>query len=355
MCVPMHNGNGRMSENPPLVSLCVPAYGRGAFIGETLTAALGQTIRDIEVIVVDDQSPDDTREVVRSIKDERLRYFRNEQNLGVPRNLDRALGYARGRYVLLLEDHDLLAPTYLEETLRLMRDYPSVGFVATGIVIIDEKGSPQRQHVERLPERMPGRRLLRRLLTRASCPFSVSALMRRSALAGIDPVFDPRYGWYADQYLWMRMSSKWDLGYIRRPLLRMRVRETDHYLADRMWESCLCLDRIHKDTWGLLHPQGGLKSRVDWMLYECAKLGVVGRVRAGQKLRGEEWTQEDDRMARSYVSPRLYWTLGGLDSLSRGVLSGVRRGYRVYNEKRRGIGREAAKRPRNGNRLTSHE
>jgi glycosyltransferase involved in cell wall biosynthesis len=287
----------------PLVSFCVPTYRRAAFLARTLSSALAQTVTDFEIVVVDDCSPDDTAAVVRGFTDPRLRYVLNEKNLGVPENLNRAMSLATGEFLVLLEDHDLMEPTYLEKTLEVMRRNPAVGFVATGCLTIDEEDRPLERYVEDLPEAMPGRALLRRLLTRTDCPFSVTAVIRRTAMNGLEPLFDSRYWWYADQYLWIRLAAKTDFGYVARPLLKFRTRESGHYLSDRFWESALVLDRIHRENWRLLYPDGGVRSRWDRMRYEKAKVWTAVLVRGGKMLRNDPWTEEDERSSRAYLSP----------------------------------------------------
>lgn len=285
----------------PLVSLCIPTYRRAAFIGETLNSALRQTISDFEIIIVDDVSPDNTADVVAGFTDPRIRYCRNERNLGVPENLNHALSLARGEFMLILEDHDLLEPTYLEETLAVMQRHPTIGFAASGLVTINEHGQTIQRFVERWPELLPGRWLLRRLLTRTDCPFSVTTVIRRSAAAGLEPLFDTKYWWYADQYLWLRLAATSDFGYVAKPLLRFRQREAGHYLSERFWESMLCLDRIHRDNWPLLHAQKGVSAVLDGVKYETAKFKTVGGMRLGKLLRNETWTQTDRDNFRQYA------------------------------------------------------
>lgn len=286
----------------PLFSLCTPTYGRGSYIGQTIDSVLKQTIADFEIIVVDDCSPDNTAEVVQSFSDKRIIYLQNDVNLGVPENLNKAMSLAKGQYLILLEDHDLLEPTYLEEMLKVMNRYPTVGFAASGLFTIDENNQPLERYVENLPEFMEGRKLLRRLLTRFDCPFSVTVTMRRTALTGVEPVFDAKYWWYADQYLWTRLAARCDFGYVAKPLLRFRTREDGHFLAHRFWESVLCLDRIHRDNWHLLHPRDGLTSKFDRLLFEKSKLRSIATMRAGKMLRNDLWTKEDGESAYTSLS-----------------------------------------------------
>jgi len=326
-----------MFEKRPLVSFCIPTYGRAAFIGQTLESALAQTVNDFEIVVVDDQSPDNTTEVVRSFSDQRIRLTRNDINLGVPQNLNYTMSLAKGDYLILLEDHDVLYPNYLQATLALMMRYPSVGFVATGIVTIDEKGVPQERYVENLPEFMDGRKLLRRLLTRTDCPFSVTAVIRRSAIQGLEPLFDPKYWWYADQHLWLRLAARSDFGYVKQELLRFRTRESDHFLTDRFWETYICLEQIHRDNWKLIHPYHGLASRKDLLLYEMNKLKTVAAMRAGRILRGGSWTEEDIKFTQFYISPLSRSILNAIGMLPLGLLAKFREVFRTYHHRRTSI------------------
>lgn len=316
-------------DRAPLVSFCIPTFRRARFLGATITSALAQTIHDMEVVVVDDQSPDETAEVVAAIKDPRVRYFRNERNLGVPENLNRALSLARGRYVVLLEDHDLLAATYAESAMALMRKHPRIAFVATGTTMIGEDGQPIARYVAGdLDETMDGRKLLRRLLVRATCPFSVTTLIRREMIERLNPPFEPQYSWYADQHLWMRLCTMGDFGYIAAPLLEMRVREAGHYLDGKEWESHLCVARIHRDDWKLLHPTLSLRHVIDLALYDLAKSWQLVMLRTSRAAKGRAWTAADRENSRRFISRagRALVFIAGL--YPSGLLPALRRFYR---------------------------
>lgn len=283
----------------------MPTYNRARFVGASIESALRQSYRNIEVVVVDDVSPDGTEATVRSVADSRLRYTRNEVNLGVPENLNKAFSLARGKYVILFEDHDLLHPDFVSRCVALLEAHPAVSFVATGLTTISEESTPLESYLEAIPRVAAGRWLLQRLLRRTTCPFSVTTVVRRTALAGVNPVFDAKYGWYADQNLWMQLAARGDFGYIREPLLYMRRRENDHPLADKVWESRQCLDAIHRDNWKLLHPWAlSPSSLCDRLIYDLAKSWAVARHRAQRICAGDGvWTERDRRGAALYLSP----------------------------------------------------
>jgi glycosyltransferase involved in cell wall biosynthesis len=322
-----------MPGDAPLVSFCVPTYNRARFLGETLESALAQTVSDFEIVVVDDASPDDTPGLMARYRDSRIRYIRNPTNLGIPQNSNRAFSLARGRNLILLEDHDLMEPNYLEATLGILERHPGVGFVGTAITIIDQEAKPVRQWLADFGEVTPGRQLLRFLLTHTTCPFSVTTVIRRDVMQGIDPPFEGRYWWFADQHLWLQLATRGDFGFVREPLLKMREREPGHYLInrDRERQMFTVLDQIHRDDWRLLYPHGGARSGLDWSEYEARKLGEMLRYRASRDWNADPWSGPDREMLRSYLSPATRWLVSAVGLVPRRVLALVRGAYLAHH------------------------
>lgn len=116
----------------PGISVLVPVYNREEFLPACLESACAQTVRDLEVIVVDNASTDATWNVCRSFaaRDSRIRIFRNASNIGPVRNWRRCFEEARGLYGKVLFSDDLISPSFLERTLPYLAD-PEIGFVFT--------------------------------------------------------------------------------------------------------------------------------------------------------------------------------------------------------------------------------
>lgn len=109
----IRNVAGRAESDQPLVSVVIATRDRSAYLAESIHSALYQTMRDLEVIVVDDGSSDDTESVVRSIDDPRVRYVRQEAT-GVAAARNNGTRFARGFYIAVLDDDDLMRPDRLE-------------------------------------------------------------------------------------------------------------------------------------------------------------------------------------------------------------------------------------------------
>ena len=102
------------SPDHPTVSVVIPAYNRADFLADAVTSVINQTCADLEIIVVDDGSTDDTRTVVESLTDDRIRYVCHEENRGANAARNTGIRLARGRYVAFQDSDDCWHPQKLE-------------------------------------------------------------------------------------------------------------------------------------------------------------------------------------------------------------------------------------------------
>ena len=127
----------------PLVTIAIPAY-KAAFLHETIASALAQTYPTLEVLIVNDHSPEDLSSVVKAFDDPRIRYYVNPQNLGATdpsANWNECLRLATGDFFCLLCDDDRYAPTFVETLLQLSQRYPQCHVFRSGVRITDAAGT----------------------------------------------------------------------------------------------------------------------------------------------------------------------------------------------------------------------
>jgi glycosyltransferase involved in cell wall biosynthesis len=104
-----------------LVSIIMPSYNTASFIAESIQSVLAQSYKDLELIIVDDCSPDNTDDVVKPyLSDERIRYLKNEKNSGAAVSRNRALREAKGKWIAFLDSDDLWMPEKLQKQVRFM-------------------------------------------------------------------------------------------------------------------------------------------------------------------------------------------------------------------------------------------
>jgi len=119
-------------RNKPVVSIIIPTYNRAHFIGRAIRSVLNQTYTDFEVIVVDDASIDDTEEVVKNIKDPRIRYIRHETNKGGAAARNTGIKASKGELIAFQDSDDEWLPEKLEKQMKVFENVPAkVGVVYT--------------------------------------------------------------------------------------------------------------------------------------------------------------------------------------------------------------------------------
>ena len=131
------------SENHTLVSVAIPVY-KAKFLRDAIESVLNQTYNNIELIIVNDKSPEDISSVVSSFTDNRIRYYVNEENMGAKDpsyNWDKCLSYAQGEFFCLLCDDDLYKPTFIEELLKLANNYPDCNVFRARCERINDAGN----------------------------------------------------------------------------------------------------------------------------------------------------------------------------------------------------------------------
>lgn len=107
------------------ISICIPTYNRANLIGATLDSILTQITEECEVVISDNASSDSTAEVVSRYvsRSSRIRYIRNEINIGADRNYDRVVELSRGEYCWLMTDDDVMKPGAIEAVLNAISAY----------------------------------------------------------------------------------------------------------------------------------------------------------------------------------------------------------------------------------------
>ena len=124
----------------PSISVIIPCYNQAEYLPETLQSVLEQDYTDWECIIIDDGSPDNTREVAAqwTEKDQRFRYFRKE-NGGLSDARNFGIKHASGKYILPLDSDDKISPQYISEAVDLLEEDPKVKVVYSNLILFGTK------------------------------------------------------------------------------------------------------------------------------------------------------------------------------------------------------------------------
>lgn len=217
----------------PRLSVVIPAYNHGRFVADAVHSVLAQTMADLELIVVDDGSTDDTLAVVKSIRDSRLRVIA-QTNGGTHAAINTGLGAAAAPLLAILNSDDAYEPERLAQTAAVLEREPDVALVGSHIQVIDAAGTPIAvKHgwadLEPWPLQAPQRSFRAdadprtALLTENYWSTSSNFVFRRAHLEQIGAVRPLRY--VHDWDLALRLALLGRLVLLQRPLLRYRVHE----------------------------------------------------------------------------------------------------------------------------------
>ena len=130
----------REQGTSPKVSVLMAVCNGARFLREAVDSVLGQTLADLELIVVDDASTDDTPAILDSYGDPRLVRLRKERNVGPYRARNWALPRCRGQYIAPMDADDVSMPTRLEKQARYLDEHPEVVLVSANMEVTDEAG-----------------------------------------------------------------------------------------------------------------------------------------------------------------------------------------------------------------------
>jgi glycosyltransferase involved in cell wall biosynthesis len=205
------------------VSVCIPTYNHAHFIVDAVESVKNQTYRDFELVIVDNCSTDDTKEVVRQMMshDSRIRYVCNETNVGPVGNLNRCLVHGQGNYITILCADDLLAPTFLEKTAAALDQNPNVSLVACARTVVDEYLKPKfRAGYSAREQCAPGHAVINRCLFNGNSIGEPSAVMFRKELAARG--FNTEYSQLVDLEMWFHLLEQGDFYFIPEELCSFR-------------------------------------------------------------------------------------------------------------------------------------
>ena len=209
----------------PTVSFVVPCYKLGHLLHECIHSILLQTYTDLELLVMDDCSPDNTPEVAMSFRDARVKHIRNEQNLGHLRNYNKGIEMSRGKYVWLISADDRLRRPYvLHRYVLVMSKYPAVGYVFCPGIGLENGAETTLINCGYYGPRdriFTGRQFIAASLRNGYGLLSPSVMVRKDCYEKISdfPLDMPHQG---DWYLWFRWALEYHVAYVCEPMVNYR-------------------------------------------------------------------------------------------------------------------------------------
>ncbi len=188
----------------PFVSIIIPTYNGSKCIKKAIESILDQEFLNFEIIVIDDGSTDTTSEIIKELgkRDSRVRYFKNEKNLGFVKSLNRGLKESKGKYIARLDDDDFWSDKKkLLKQVNFLLSNPGYVLVGGGLIKVNEQGKEAVRYL--LPESDED---IRKSILVSNC-FGHSAVVFLKEAAQIVGGYDEEFGFFADRSLWLKLGT----------------------------------------------------------------------------------------------------------------------------------------------------
>jgi glycosyltransferase involved in cell wall biosynthesis len=230
----------------PLVSVIIPTYNRAKWVSGAVQSVIDQTYRSIEIIVVDDGSTDNTRDMLSEYGSSIKYIYQERSERCKARN--RGFRHSRGEYIAFLDSDDRWLPTKIEQQVAILNNESDVGLVYTGVQFMDAKGNPHTGQISwDVPERQA---LYEDLMTHNTITGTTSSVMVRRTCLDKVGLFDELMNTCEDLDLYRRIARYYKFYKIDLPLVRFRIHtgSTQHDAAAmaKGWETTI--RKIAEDT-----------------------------------------------------------------------------------------------------------
>ena len=255
----------------PRVSISMANYNYGRYLAAAIDSLLRQSFADWELIVVDDGSTDDSRQIIERYLGDRRISFHPLNHLGQVRAKNTAIQFCRGEFVAFMDADDVWAPTKLEKQIAVFASQPDLGLVYTRRTLIDEHG-------RNLPFRQPrlhGGQVLHHLLHDNFICYS-SVLVRRQVLEHVG-TFDLGLDLAIDYDLWLRIAKHYTVDFVDEPLTHYRTGHGNlsRRLNERLKTALWIIRRFQERYGGKYHVEEALARRS--FAQTCCSMAVALR------------------------------------------------------------------------------
>jgi len=299
-------------EQQPLVSICIPVYNAEKTIAETLPTILGQTYRNMEILVVDNASTDRTPALLKEFNDERIKIYRNEINIGAEGNFSKAVQLANGKYIALFHADDLYMPEMVEKQVSAFQKFPSVGAVFTLANHINSRGEIigeshfpielKNAEIHSFPD------IFEATLKNMNILMCPSAMVRSKLYKELIPFDMERFGTSSDLDIWLRVLETHTVVILQEKLMSYRF-SSDHWSYQLNHLRTERADFFEVMDYYLLKYANINFSAKALAKYELAK--NIDKVRCAINYFLKDQPLEAKKLLKETFSASIFWGLGG--------------------------------------------
>ncbi|NMC36401.1 glycosyltransferase family 2 protein [Candidatus Beckwithbacteria bacterium] len=189
-----------MSSRQPLVSVVLPVYNCETYLYQSITSILEQSYHNFELIIINDQSEDKSKNIIKSFKDKRIKYIENKKNLGIAKSLNIGIKQAKGMYIARHDGDDWSKRTLFKKQVDFLEKNQEYGLLGTWAEIWAENTKTDRFH------KHPLNSLALKTALLFDNPFVHSSVMIRKKILDVVGLYDESLSCAQDYELWSRIA-----------------------------------------------------------------------------------------------------------------------------------------------------
>ncbi len=200
-----------------MISIIIPAYNSAKYLPETIDSILAQGMRDYEIIIIDDGSTDNTREVIDKFNAKIKYIYQKQKGAAAARN--RGIRNSRGDYIAFLDADDIWLPQKIRLQMQYFNNNPEISIIYTDAQVFDERGLIW--HSANRHMRMYSGKIYYKLFLENFIHTS-SVILKRACLERVG-LFDESLGPCEDYEFWLRLARDYEFAFINKPLVKYRL------------------------------------------------------------------------------------------------------------------------------------
>ncbi len=284
-----------MPKYNPKVSVIIPSYNRAHIILNCLESVCSQTYSNLEIIIVDDGSKDNTSDVVSQYKDSRIIYVKHEKNQGLPSARNTGIKTSCGEILAFQDTDDLWMPTKIEETVNVFGESSSdVGVVYAASI---RYRNNKKTYLPASYIKPKEGDVFKRLLLGNFIP-AISACVRRECFDQVG-IFDPSLPSLEDWEMWIRLAKKYKFRFIEEPL------QTIYYTKDSLTANVS--NFLNAEKLILKKHYSDFAKNPPVLAKRYAQIGIYNMLSGNNKQCREYFYKAHAACQNKYIYKTLYW------------------------------------------------
>jgi len=222
----------------PLISICIPTYNSAKLLRKCLDSIVNQTYPNKEIIISDNASTDETEKIVKEyVKKYKVKYYKNEKNIGGEGNFTRCIELATGEFIAIFHADDLYQPNMVERQVKVFQDNTSVGAVSTQANYINSHGKIIGE--SKLPIELQNKQIYYfseifiSILSNLNFIICPSVMVRGKIYKELVQFNEKKFGTSADLDMWLRILKKHPIVILDEKLMSWRISNTQGSFSTR--------------------------------------------------------------------------------------------------------------------------